>query len=82
MSQQLIVKTRGVAPATPKQPRRRLSCVEPGSTWENAYVASFNGRLREELLNVEIFDTLWEAQVLVERWRKHYNTVRPHSLLG
>jgi transposase InsO family protein len=78
----LSVRTRGVAPATPKQPRQRLSFIEPGSPWENGYVESFNGKLRDELLNVEIFDTLREAQVLVERWRKHYNTVRPHSALG
>jgi len=56
--------------------------IEPGSPWENGYVESFNGKLRDELVNVEIFDTLHEAQVLVERWRKHYNTVRPHSSLG
>jgi transposase InsO family protein len=56
--------------------------IEPGSPWENGYVESFNGKLRDELLNVEIFDTLLEAQVLVERWRIHYNTVRPHSALG
>jgi len=56
--------------------------IEPGSPWENGYVESFNGKLRDELLNVELFDTLREAQVLVERWRNHYNTVRPHSSLG
>jgi len=56
--------------------------IEPGSPWENGYVESFNGKLRDELVNVEIFDTLHEAQVLVERWRKHYNTVRLHSSLG
>ena len=56
--------------------------IEPGSPWENGYIESFNGKLRDELLNVEIFDTLLEAQVLTERWRKHYNTVRPHSSLG
>jgi putative transposase len=47
--------------------------IEPGSPWENGYVESFNGKLRDELLNPEIFDTLLEAQVLVERWRRHYN---------
>ncbi len=57
-------------------------CIEPGSPWENGYLESFNGKLRDELLNGEIFDTLLEAQVLVERWRRHYNTVRPHSALG
>jgi transposase InsO family protein len=56
--------------------------IEPGSPWENGYVESFNGRLRDELLDREVFDTLLEAQVLVERWRWHYNNVRPHSSLG
>ena len=56
--------------------------IEPGSPWENGYLESFNGKLRDELLNVEIFDTLLEAQVLVGRWRTHYNTVRPHSALN
>ena len=56
--------------------------IEPGSPWENGYVESFNGKLRDELLNVELFDTLLEAQVLTERWRTHYNTIRPHSSLG
>ncbi len=56
--------------------------IEPGSPWENGYVESFNGKLRDELLNGEIFYTLLEAKVLIERWRQHYNTVRPHSALG
>jgi transposase InsO family protein len=56
--------------------------IEPGSPWENGYVESFNGKLRDELLNGEIFYTVQEAKVLVERWRRHYNTVRPHSSLG
>ena len=56
--------------------------IEPGSPWENGYIESFNGKLRDELLNGEIFYTLWEAKVLVERWRKHYNRIRPHSSLG
>ena len=56
--------------------------IEPGSPWENGYCESFNGKLRDELLNTEIFDTLREAQVLIEGWRHHYNTVRPHSSLG
>jgi transposase InsO family protein len=56
--------------------------IEPGSPWENGYVESFNGKLRDELLNGEIFYTLREAKVLIERWRRHYNTVRPHSALG
>jgi putative transposase len=56
--------------------------IEPGSPWENGYVESFNGKLRDELLNREIFDTLLEAKVLIERWRRAYNTTRPHSSLG
>jgi len=56
--------------------------IEPGSLWENGYVESFNGKMRDELLNREIFYTLKEAQVLIERWRKEYNTIRPHSSLG
>jgi putative transposase len=54
----------------------------PGSPWENGVVESFNGKLRDELLNAEVFNTLLEAQVLIEQWRVHYNTVRPHSSLG
>lgn len=56
--------------------------IEPGSPWENGYNESFNGKLRDELLNGEIFYTLKEAQVMIERWRHHYNTIRPHSALG
>ena len=56
--------------------------IEPGSPWENGYNESFNGKLRDELLNGEIFYTLKEAVILIERWRIHYNTVRPHSSLG
>ncbi len=56
--------------------------IEPGSPWENGYNESFNGKLRDELLNGEIFDTLMEAKVLIERWRQHYNRFRPHSSLG
>jgi len=56
--------------------------IEPGSPWENGYVESFHGKFRDELLNRELFDTLLETQTLVERWRKEYNTVRPHSALG
>lgn len=56
--------------------------IEPGSPWENGYNESFNGKLRDELLNGEIFYSLKEAQVLIERWRRHYNTLRPHSALG
>jgi transposase InsO family protein len=56
--------------------------IEPGSPWENGYIESFNGKLRDEVLNREVFDTLMEAKVLVERWRREYNHVRPHSSLG
>jgi transposase InsO family protein len=56
--------------------------IEPGSPWENGYIESFNGKLRDELLNGEIFYTVKEAEVLVEMWRKEYNQVRPHSSLG
>jgi putative transposase len=56
--------------------------IEPGSPWENGYCESFNGKLRDELLDREIFDTLLEAKVLIERWRVEYNGVRPHSSLG
>ena len=55
--------------------------IEPGSPWENGYVESFNGQLRDELLDREIFYTLTEAKILIERWRRPYNTVRPHSAL-
>ena len=53
--------------------------IEPGSPWENGYIESFNGKLRDELLNREIFTTLTEAKVLIAEWRKEYNQVRPHS---
>jgi len=56
--------------------------IEPGSPWENGYNESFNGRLRDELLNGEIFYSLKEAQVVIEAWRREYNMVRPHSALG
>jgi transposase InsO family protein len=56
--------------------------IEPGSPWENGYIESFNGKLRDELLNREIFTTLTEARVLIADWRKEYNKVRPHSSLG
>ena len=56
--------------------------IEPGSPWENGYIESFNGKLRDELLNGEIFYSLREAQVIIERWRIDYNTHRPHSSLG
>ncbi len=56
--------------------------IAPASPWENGFNESFNGKLRDELLNGEIFYTLREAQVLIERWRQHYNGIRPHSALG
>ena len=56
--------------------------IEPGSPWENGYCESFNGKLRDECLNGEIFYSLKEAQVVMERWRVEYNTERPHSALG
>jgi len=55
--------------------------IEPGSPWENGYIESFNGKLRDELLNREIFTTLTEAKILIEQWRQEYNQVRPHSAL-
>lgn len=60
----------------------RTLYIEPGSPWENGYCESFNGRLRDELLNGELFYSIREARVVIERWRKEYNTVRPHSSLG
>ena len=60
----------------------KTAFIEPGSPWENGYVESFNARFRDELLNSEIFFSLREAQILIEQWRRHYNTVRPHSALG
>ena len=60
----------------------KTAYIEPGSPWENGYCESFNGRFRDELLNGEIFYSLGEAQIIIEEWRKHYNTKRPHSPLG
>jgi len=60
----------------------KTAFITPGSPWENGYCESFNARFRDELLNGELFYTLREAQILIERWRHHYNTVRPHSALG
>ena len=60
----------------------KTAFIEAGSPWENGYNESFNGKLRDELLNGEIFYSLKGAQVMIERWRHHYNTVRPHSALG
>jgi putative transposase len=60
----------------------RTAYIEPGSPWENGYIESFNARLRDELLNGEIFYTLREAKIVIESWRRHYNAVRPHASLG
>jgi len=60
----------------------RTAYIAPGSPWENGYVESFNARLRDELLDGEIFYSLREAQVVIESWRRHYNAVRPHASLG
>lgn len=60
----------------------KTAYIEPGSPWENSYCESVNGKLRDELLNGEVFYTLKEAQIMIEAWRRHYNTIRPHSSLG
>jgi len=60
----------------------KTAYIEPGSPWENGYCESFNSKLRDELLNMEIFSSLNEAKVLIQGWRRHYNTQRPHSSLG
>ena len=60
----------------------KTAFIEPGSPWENGYCESFNSKLRDELLNREIFYSLAEAKVVIENWRNHYNTARPHSSLG
>jgi putative transposase len=60
----------------------KCAFIEPGSPWENGYCESFNSKLRDELLNGEIFYSLAEAKVIIEGWRQHYNTQRPHSSLG
>ena len=60
----------------------RTAYIEPGSPWENGYCESFNSKLRDELLNGEIFYSLREARIVIESWRRHYNEVRPHSSLG
>ena len=74
---------------TAREIRKWLIClgvkalfIEPGSPWENGYIESFNGKLRDELLNREVFTTLTEAKVLIEQWRREYNQVRPHSALA
>ena len=60
----------------------KTAYIAPGSPWENGYVESFNARLRDELLDGEIFYTLGEAQIVIESWRRYYNAVRPHAALG
>src|SRR5271167_1476474 len=60
----------------------KTAYIEPGSPWENGYIESFNARLRDALLNGEIFYTLREAQIVIESWRRHFNTIRPHESLG
>jgi len=61
---------------------RIVTYLTPGSPWENGYIESFNARLRDKFLNGEIFYTLQEARILIEGWRRQYNTIRPHSSLG
>ena len=60
----------------------RTAYIAPGSPWENGFIESFNARLRDELLDGEIFYSLAEAKIVIESWRRHYNTVRPHGSLG
>ena len=60
----------------------KTAYIEPRSPWENGYSESFNGRMRDELLNGEIFYSLREVQIIIEKLRNHYNTKRPHSVLG
>jgi transposase InsO family protein len=60
----------------------KTAYIEPDSPWESGYCESFNARFRDELLNGEVFYTLQEAQIIIEQWRNHYNTIRPHSALG
>ena len=88
LSKPLESKSRPIRSSTAKAVRNWLDrigvkalLIEPGSPWENGYNESFNGKLRDELLNGEVFYTLKEARVLIERWRQEYNTFRPHSAL-
>ena len=60
----------------------KTAYIEPGSPWENGYIESFNGKLRDELLHREVFTTLTEAKVLIKQWQQEYNHIRPHSSLG
>ena len=59
----------------------KTAYIEPGSSWENGFCESFNARFRDEMLNGQIFYSLREAQIPIERWRRHYNTTRPHSAM-
>ena len=59
----------------------KTAFIAPGSPWENGYCESFNSRFRDELRNGEVFYTLRETQIVIARWRHHFNTVRPHSAL-
>jgi putative transposase len=61
---------------------KKTAFIEPGSPWENGYCESFNSKLRDELMNGELFYSLAEARIVIEGWRQHYNTLRPHSSLG
>src|SRR5437868_12606971 len=60
----------------------KTAYIAPGSPWENGFIERFNARLRDELLDGEIVYTLRGAQIIIESWRRHYNTVRPHESLG
>ena len=60
----------------------KTAYIEPGSPWENGYIESFNARMRDELLDGEMFYTLAEARIIIEQWRRHYITTRPHSALN
>src|SRR6516162_4654225 len=60
----------------------KTAYIERGSSWENGFIESFNARLRDELLDGETFYTLREAQIVIESWRRHYNTIRPHASIG
>ena len=60
----------------------KTAYIERGSPWQDGYIESFNARLRDELLDGEIFYTLREAQIVIESWRRYYNTIRPHASLG
>jgi len=64
------------------QEKVRPHYIDPGSPWQNAYAESFHDKLRDECLNMEVFTSLAEAKVIVERWRQYYNTERPHSSLA